>query len=200
MKRLSPAGVLLALTLLLANEAAAATKIYRTVDQNGNVVFTDVPPKSEQEGRAVDLSQPNSFTPPENQQQPGLRAGAPAGDADGEAEDEDTAAAGAYRSLRIVQPAADEPVRDNAGNVTVIAAVEPDLHRRHELQLLLDGAVRQSGRSPTFQLENVDRGTHTVEVRIVDENGNTVTASDPSVFHLQRRSVLLQPAGQRRPN
>lgn len=187
-----------AAVLLNASADAAGTKIYRTVDENGNVVFTDVPPKDGEPGAAVDLDQPNSFTPesaPEQARRDGTSLESWLGE-EAPAEDEDpgTSSSAGYSGVTIVSPANDASIRDNAGNLTVVAAVEPELRADHRLQLFLDGALRTTSDTPTFQLANVDRGTHAVEVRIVDEAGATLAASQPATFHLHRRSVLLQPA------
>lgn len=169
--------------------AAGAEKIYRTVDEDGNVVFTDQPPHPDQPGQQVELPHGNSFTPPPTEDA-GVRLETWL-DQDG---DEDLAAASPYASLDIVSPEDDAGLRDNAGTVSVAAAVEPDLAPGHTLQVYLDGELRQTSPVPTTQLLNVDRGTHTLELRIVDASGNTLISSPPSVFHLQRRSVLTQPA------
>ena len=189
-------AAVLAAGMLAAGVAdAAATRIYRTVDENGNVVFTDVPPKSDEQGRAVDLNESNVFSP---QERPGTARRVEDWLATGDERVE--AGDGRYVSLSVASPADDEPLRDNAGNVSVAAALQPDLQAGHTMQLYLDGELHQSGRTTSFQLNNVERGTHTVELRVVNQSGSVVAASAPSTFHLQRRSVLLQPAGGRRSN
>lgn len=199
------AALLMAAGLLAAVQAPAASTIYRTVDENGNVVFTDVPPKPGEPGQAVDLDRGNSFTPPEGGER---RDDRPTGrsleewlrGADGtDEEDSRASAADDYGTLRVESPANDQAVRANDGNVTVVAGVEPALQPGHTMQVYLDGALRQSGQTTTLQLVNVDRGTHTVMLRIVDGSGEPVAASEPSVFHLQRRSVLLQPGNRSGP-
>jgi hypothetical protein len=190
------AAVCLLAACLLAPPAEAATRIYRTVDEHGNVVFTDVPPRPGEPGQAVELGEGTIFTsPPQPAAQMRLEdwlGETAAGNQDDE--DSDTA----YQSLRIVAPAHDEGLRDNAGNVTIRTELVPDLRAGHLLQLYMNGTLVQSVRSGnTFQLTEVDRGTHTIEVRVVDASGSHLIRSAPSTFHLQRRSVLLQPARPR---
>jgi hypothetical protein len=187
--------VLLAAALLAACPAAAASKIYRTVDEDGNVVFTDVPPKSGEQGRELDLEAPNSFEPGESQDtRRSVESWLGESDEVDDPSQGQRSAVASYRSLKVASPANDAPLRDNAGTVTVTAAVEPDLDPSHAIQVYLDGKLHQSGQTTAFQLTEVDRGTHSVQLRIVDQSGNTIATSDPSTFHLQRRSVLLQPA------
>jgi hypothetical protein len=184
--------VLLAMGLLATAGASAATKIYRTVDEDGNVVFTDVPPKSGEQGEAVDLNQSNTFTPPQRQDT-GRSLGSWRGEGEAAGDGEEPGGA-RYRAVSVASPANDADIRDNAGNVTIGAAIDPELHSGHAVQLYLDGELQQSAQGTSFRLTNIDRGTHSVELRIVDQAGNTVAASAPSTFHLQRRSVLTQPA------
>lgn len=178
--------------VLAAGALAAETRIYRTVDEDGNVVFTDVPPADGRDGQTVELGPGNTFTPPPTASEGGRSLESWLGREDDQDEAEGDATR--YRSLRVAGPAHDEALRDNAGNVTVTAEVEPELAPSHVIQLYLDGALQQTGHTTRFELSNVDRGTHQVELRIVDAGGNTLATSEPSVFHLQRRSVLLQPA------
>lgn len=186
-------ALLLSSGLVAATADAAASRIYRTVDEDGNVVFTDVPPRPEQQGDAVDVETPNSFTPPATASE--RRSVGEWLGQDGEPALEDgEEPAIQYRSLRVASPTHDEALRDNAGNVTVAAAVEPNLGAGHAIQLYLDGELRQTGPTTAFQLVNVDRGTHNLQLKVVDQTGTVLIASEPTVFHLQRRSVLLQPA------
>jgi len=205
--RLRLISVLLAGALAMTSSGAdAASRIYRTVDENGNVVFTDVPPRPEQPGEAVELETGNTFTPPP-------RATPEAGETSVRLEDwldgDESTAAGDpqsveedqqtvdYQSLQIASPAHDATVRENAGNVTIAAEIQPSLATGHVMQVFLDGELRQQGHTTTFQLVNLDRGTHNVQVRVVDQTGSPRISSEPSVFHLQRRSVILQPGPAR---
>jgi hypothetical protein len=77
-------------------------------------------------------------------------------------------------------------VRENAGNVTIITQVDPELKTGHRIRVLLDGAPEQEGPQTSFLLTNVDRGTHAVSAEIVDDSGNVLLASSASVFHLLR--------------
>jgi len=176
------------LCLLWAGAVDAAGRVYRVVDEDGNVVFTDVPPATREQDASVDVPEPNSFDPvqagaiaPEEDR---LRWGEEAAEGEGKP---------VYRRLGIVSPADDASVRQNAGNVTVEVALEPGLSANHRLQLLLDGAPVETGKESRFELTNVDRGTHSLTARVLDQSGAAVIESEPSVFHLQRYSILNAP-------
>ena len=60
-ERLVFAGILVVAGSFVAMNAVAAKQIFKTVDAEGNVVFTDVPPRSEQPAQRVELVAPNTF-------------------------------------------------------------------------------------------------------------------------------------------
>jgi hypothetical protein len=182
---LSPHGVALAcsLGLVVGTGTAAAAQIYRSVDADGTVVFSDLPPSPGRTAEPVEVPAANTFTPPAVT--PGRTSAGDAGDGQ---------VASPYQTLRVLDPPHDAGIRENAGNVLVTAQLEPGLRAGHILQLFVDGALHQAARATQFQLVNVDRGTHVLELRVVDGTGNTVAESEPSVFHLQRRSLIMQPA------
>ncbi len=176
-----------------AADVSAASKIYRTVDEDGNVVFTDIPPKDGEQSESVAVESPNTFTgEPARPDQWIVEQGEGA-----EAE----ADAFSYESLTINSPADDEAVRENAGNVNIVATAVPALRPGHRIRVLLDGVPEQEGHQSSFVLSNVDRGTHSVTTEIVDEAGTVLLASAPTTFHLQRVAAGRPvPAPTRRAN
>ena len=96
-----------------------------------------------------------------------------------------------YSEAVIVSPANDSALRSNAGNLTVRGQVHPGLRGGHRVQFLLDGVAQGvPGRRLDCSLENIHRGTHRLEIRIVDEAGEVVFTGAPSTVHLLRHSRL----------
>ena len=96
-----------------------------------------------------------------------------------------------YTDAAIVAPENDAAVRSNAGNLSVLVRVDPKLQKGHRLQLTLDGVSQEAThRDPVFELTNIDRGTHTLQLHIVDHAGEVVFTGSPSTFHLLRHSRL----------
>ncbi|MGE0624223.1 MAG: DUF4124 domain-containing protein [Pseudomonadales bacterium] len=180
------------LMIAFATADAAGGRIYKTVDEQGNVVFTDVPPPEEDTSSQVVVENPNSFDPKE---------------AIPEAESwvVETPEAAAepvfsYEALSIASPQNDESVRENAGNITIIANVEPKLRPGHVMRLLIDGAPAQEGHQTTFTLANVDRGTHVVTLEIADAGGRVIKRSEDSTFHMLRYAIKPAPKPTPRPS
>lgn len=98
-----------------------------------------------------------------------------------------------YRKLSIVKPENDATVRENTGNVRVELATEPewDPQRGHKVSVLLDGTpMPETYTVTTIDLHNVDRGSHTLQITVLDATGDVLITSQTVTFHLKRRSVI----------
>lgn len=177
--------MLTTLLVCLSAGSDAASRIYRTVDEDGNVIFTDVPPKEGESGEAIAVERPNTFQPAASESREEWIV-----DSDGENADE---AAFNYNAVTITSPTHDQAVRENAGNVTVVAEVEPELQIGHHIRIVMDDTPEQTGPQTVFTLPNVDRGTHTLLAQVVDDAGNVLLTSSPVVFHLQRVAAAPRP-------
>ena len=172
------AGLLLGGILLQAPPGGAV--VYKWVQPDGTVVYSDTPPP----GGGGEASLPELVTVPATPVPEPEPAPPPAAQRRPD-----------YR-VRIVQPPDDAALRENTGRVVVRVAVEPPLRpdRGHRLVLLLDGRPLDPPLKGTqVALENVDRGTHTLAAQVVDERGRVLASSPPVTFHLHRISVLLRP-------
>lgn len=181
------------LTTMLVSPSDAQARIYKTVDKDGNVVFTDVPPKDH--STAIEIDEGNVYTPPTAAVP--AQTGSTQATNDAEEADEPTAA---YSRLQIVTPEHDQAVRENAGNLNVVVSLSPTLTASHRIQILLDGAVLATEAGTNLQLSNVDRGTHVLTAQVVDTGGNTLITSDPTSFHMQRISVNSPARARPTPN
>ncbi|ACO80698.1 hypothetical protein AvCA_45880 [Azotobacter vinelandii CA] len=157
---------------LLAFPATAG--IYSQLDEQGNRVFTNRPLDG---ASAIHLSPTNSMPAP-----------ATAEPAPGKPSDR-TKKPG-YRWLRILAPEPDATVRD-AGALTVTAVSEPGLHPGHRYRLRLDDTpVGPGGSGPVFSLDNLERGTHSLAVDILDAEGRLLESSPEQAVHVKRPSLI----------
>jgi len=168
--------ILLCTMLLLLMPAVHAETVYRSVDENGNTVFSDKPSKNAEKMEIPDAQTVKSksagkfkYTPPPKSPPP------------------------EYSRVAITSPDNDAAVRENTGNITVTVDVEPGLQKQDKLQLHMDGKIVGSGDSTSFSLQNVDRGTHTLQAVVVDSSGKTLASSASVTFHLLRHSILNKP-------
>ena len=162
-------GCLAAVAVLLAG-AANAGPIYRQVDGDGRITFTDTP-QTGAERLVQDAA--NIYRAPPKQQQVSEPVQQPS-----------DAFAG-YESVRIESPG-EEALRANDGRIRIVAATQPALQAGHRAALLLDGEIVQQSKGFTFDLTEVDRGRHELAVRIVDGSGHVLAESRTKVVHLLR--------------
>ncbi|HHJ15483.1 MAG TPA: DUF4124 domain-containing protein [Gammaproteobacteria bacterium] len=168
---------LISATALLLVSGSATAAVYKSVDAEGNTVYTDEPAAG---AKPVDLPPLSTIPPPTY---------SPAVSKKPEAAGEDSAV---YQSINIIEPAPDATLRDNTGAVPVKVGIDPPLKATagHRFQFYLDGQTQgKPTRSSKIVIANVNRGTHNVEVAVLDAEGREITRSSPVQFHLHRQSI-----------
>ncbi len=153
---------LLALTIMISLSfmgLTASAQVYKTVDQDGKVTFSD---KKAPEAEAVELQEPNTAKPVEVPiaVEPLPEALSP----------------NSYDILSITSPANDSVIANGLVPFTVTTKVKPKLKSGHQLQLTIDG-VAQGLSQGNFTVESISRGEHTLKISIVDANGNMLKQS-----------------------
>lgn len=171
------------LTLLLSASGSLQAKIYKTVDAQGNVSYTDVAPAQRESEAELQVEELNTFTSPEPAPEPLPTVVLNNPDND---EDEEDQAPNQYSQIRISSPGDDEAVRANSGDITLYAGVEPELHNSHRLRFYIDGSPVGTVDALSFSLSNMDRGTHQAKVAVVDASGTTIGESSTVTFHVLR--------------
>lgn len=172
----------LLICLLLGLAMPAGAQIYKYTDAQGNTVFTDNPPKG-QAAESVELPPTNSVemqapSPPAEDSSPSATTAAP------------------YTTLQLTDVPTDEAMRANNGTFSVGVQIEPRLGGAHRLRLLLDGQPHgQASNVPRLQLNNVERGEHSLAVEVL--NGEqSIQQSATVTFSIQRvntKSPALRP-------
>jgi hypothetical protein len=162
--------------LLILLSASVQADVYKSVDENGEVIFSDQPTPNAQRMKLPELPTYKA------QPVPGFSSSP-----------KPAPAASPYDSLKIVAPENDATIRDNQGVVRVQVALEPPLMSKqgHKIQFYLNGEPHGMPVATTsISFSNLDRGTYTLTTSVVDASGAVLMTSDPVVFHLHRESVL----------
>ncbi len=164
-------------SLLAASTALA--QAYRWVGEDGVIHYSDRPvpgaervilPKSS--SSRVRTYQPPASTRPASR-----------------ASQEDTVQAPfRYESLEVVSPGAEETLWNIEGILSVSLALNPSLQAGHQVRAYFDGNAQVvSGTS--FQLEEVYRGVHNIQVEVIDATGKLMIRSRTNRFYVQQNVI-----------
>ncbi|MEM9305151.1 MAG: DUF4124 domain-containing protein [Pseudomonadota bacterium] len=169
------------LFLVLFLATAGAQTIYKHVDEDGNVTFSDEPMSED----AVEVDLP-AISVISTQQQAPAEVLAP------EAPSEPEVLQPVYQRLQITRPRQEQTLFAAEGPVRVSVALDRPLQDGHQYRVFIDGDLRAEGREATFTIDPVYRGEHTLTAQVVDETGRTLTTSEPVTF-FRRQPTVSQP-------
>lgn len=157
----------------------ALAQIYRTTDEQGNVVFTDKPPTGpEDQAEEVKLNPLNTAPATVVKPRP---AAEPVQREQSEPRDYE---------LSITFPTDETTIPMGPGNFPVVASTSPPLREGELLQLRIDGADRGPAQaSGHWELTNVFRGAHELTVQRKSAEGKVLSTSNPITVYVHRPSV-----------
>lgn len=162
--------------LLLAVPATA--EVYRYVDENGTVVFTDQRPS--EEARPMNLPELTVMDSPEPAR---AESGGESSDAESEPEP-------VYPDLIILSPERDETFQGTGNSLTVRLGSRQALRSGDELTVFLNGQEQTRVQSLSVNLEQVPRGTHELRAEIRDQQNRVVGETGTVTFHMKQHSQL----------
>ena len=150
---------------------AQTTKTYRWVDAQGVVHYSDT---AQPGAQVIQLPAAQTYHSPPTP--PSYPVNSPAADS----------AQSATRSCAITQPA---PEASFFAPDSVAVGVSPALQPGDQLAVTLDGAPLGSGGGGQYQIQQPDRGAHTLSAMVRDVEGKLVCQSTVT-FYVQRPSGL----------
>ncbi len=176
--------ILLLIVFGLLSSLALATEVYRWVDDQGQVHFSDRPLEG---GEKVEIRPQIELGTPDVQ--PRARREASADSAE--------EAATRYRSLEIISPSQEEVLWNIEGQLDVSLRLQPRLQQGHSVELLLDGNPVEGMQPGSMQarLSEVFRGVHVLKANVRDRNGRMLIESQPRTFAVQQTSILNRAGG-----
>jgi len=161
---------------LVLLSAPALGEVYRHVDAQGNVTFSDEPIEG---GETVDVKPVTTVTLPKPQtvrETDRLR-------------EEVKREGSVYESVSFVQPQNEQAFHSGSGDVRFQVTSTPGLQAGHKYEVTLDGQPVAQTSSGSVVVNNIFRGTHEARVHIVDENGVQVKTGSAITFTVHRPSV-----------
>ena len=168
-----PTLILLGLALALP-AAAQESKIYKTVDEDGNVVYTDRKPSDDAE--PMTLPELTVADPPV--ERPRMAA-------------EPRPARGPDIQLAFESPQPEEHIQGTENNtLTVRLNSSVDMPGSARIVLYLDGQKQSEIPSLATTIPGIPRGEHTIRAEMVTAGGRVLASTEPVVFYMRQHSRL----------
>jgi len=153
---------------------SASADIYRIVDEEGKVTFTDKPPHDAPTKEKVHLPTANI--------QPALKTIPTVKTVQEEIE--------GYQKIAILTPTHDMTIPPGHETLTVQVGLSPALKRGHFVQLIFDGNPLGSPTAATsFNIDSLIRGEHSIQIQIVDSKQKIIGTSNTNTIHVKRGSI-----------
>ncbi|MFW5451680.1 MAG: DUF4124 domain-containing protein [Methylophagaceae bacterium] len=163
---------------------SAQAVVYRWHDENGRVVYSD---EFHPNAEIIDMPSLSTYVPTPVTQ--------PVITLNEDPSVADEALLVPDYQIKITSPENDGSIWGNDGNISVSVDINPELdsEREDKLIILVDNQQQGSAIGQTnFTLSNLDRGTHSVVVSVVDNSGKVLKLSPSVTFHLHRRAVTAK--------
>jgi hypothetical protein len=182
-------GFIFLATMLLSINSMVNAGFYKSVDENGNIVYSDTPTPGAERLTPPAINTVPARTPPKPE--------ASEADKAADTEQAEKKPPTRYSKFSIVTPKNDDTIWDNNGSVPVTLQLEPalDTENGHTVWVYVDGfAEVKRSQSLNQPLSGIDRGTHKIRAEIRDTQRKTLKRTKTITVHLKRASAL-RPAG-----
>jgi len=159
----------------------AAAEIYKHVDRDGVVHYSDEPAPG---AKAVELPEISVYpfrvpVPPS----PQSSSETTTSDTSGSSSDVDDRQI--EEEFRILEPENNATLLPAGGVISIRIVLQPELQHGQSLALMLDGRPADAtGTDADFALANVTSGSHILEARVIDGNGHLVRRAKSVLFHV----------------
>lgn len=160
--------------VLLIIPFVAGAEVYKWTDEFGKVHYSDQPNKMTD--KPIDLPESMIYKAPAK---PKFELDKP----------EEKPAYKFYETFKIVSPQNDGTVRSAPGNLSILMQVSPALRSNHSVVVMVDGKEVAKGKSTSVSVSNIERGSHSLSAKIIDDNGRVVKSAAAVTFHMKRTAI-----------
>jgi hypothetical protein len=180
--------MLLVLAGLAVSLAAASQEIYRWVDKDGVVHYSDQPGSSNAE--LINVIEPSTYEAPD-----GSSDSSSGGNDNGGSSEPEVSP---YTSLSISSPAPDQVFFGADAVVNASVDLGGMLQPDHSVVFFLNGN-RQPAEGMTAQFSGLARGSYFLRAAVLDQNGKPLIQSQQISFHVRQPSTLSPQSPQAPP-
>ncbi len=168
---------LLVIMVLLSQVVVA--DVYKTVDKDGNIKYTDKP--STEKAEKLELREINTVpgAQPLPQSSPVTTY--------------DSQPAALNYQISIMSPRSDVTIPVGQRDLAIAISLNPALQQGHLLVYFMNGELLEETTMNNIIVKDVPRGTHTLVVEAIDANGQSLGTSPPVIVNVIR-PVVKKPA------
>ena len=177
--------ILLVAFLASATMQSGLAQIYKTVDKDGNVSFTDTAPK--------DGSKPVELPPISVIETPEYQVKAKQVDENGEQQKSLRTLRSEYRDFAITSPTPEDSVWAPEENVTVSWSTGKPLLKGMRVKVAIDGKEQPPATSNLVAVPPLDRGEHTAAATLVDADGRVIAKAETVTFYVRQPNLYTNP-------
>ena len=166
------------LVTLLISSTIASAEVFKTINPDGSVTYSDVQTEGAKEITPPGLTPVPGFKIPEKAKQ---------------TKDENNNKPLPYQLFRITSPISNQTLRDNNGNINISLEIKPELQTKlkHTVSISLNGrVVAKNLTAASHKLKDVYRGRHSISAKLIDANGAVLKSSNLVFINMRRFSAL----------
>jgi len=160
----------------LTCSVALATTVYKWVDENGLVHYSDQPHPNAQK---LQIQSAQTYRSSPVDPETGAAAQPAA-----------TSPVGGYQGCAIAQPAPEEEFA-NIDSLNIAVRTDPALHPGDQIFIMLDGTLVNGGQptGTSFTVTPVERGAHTVQAVVRNSDGELMCQTPGVTFSVHQPSI-----------
>ncbi len=165
--------VFISFAQLALMSSSFATEVYKTVDKNGRVIYTDKPSTdSESQSEKVNIGEPITV--------PGV---IPASRPQRRNSSEQQNAPSQY-TVSITQPLPETHINPGVFTVAIQTSTDPAIHESHQLVILDNGNA-----IPSPVIQYITPGSHRFVAQVLNEKGKVLGESAPVMVYVHRPNL-----------
>ena len=178
-------SVAVLVTLLASPTAIAAESIYKTISEDGSVVFTDTPKGSSAVIAPTELNVVDTPTPTSSFQSTASNS---------RLELEEEAAEPqplSVNAVKITSPAHEQTIINPRGSILVGIETGPEngMPEGHTSEIKMDGQVVSKSEGTLLAIPAPDRGKHILQAVVLNADGIVQASSEPVTIHVMKSFV-----------
>lgn len=166
-----PRHLLIAASLILVLSSLASAEIYKTIDKNGRVTYTDVPPANT-EAKPLELKSINSLPTP---------VAIPHTNHNNTSNNDPL-----EYQIQITAPENGTTLLADERSVSVSISINPSLNDGDLFAYKIDGDTVTTTQEMTYTIVEPPRGEHVLTVDVVDTEGNSLAQSNAITLVVMR--------------